>query len=88
MIPRQILDGFFMSLHLQLDHHSTHQLKIVMHRYFFVLDMDSTVARTSEHRHQCCALESTPHHEIEQSTNSPPDVIGISFAAYALKLER
>ena len=51
VIPREILDGFVMSLHLQLDHPSTHQLKTVMHRYFFALDMDSTVARMTEHCH-------------------------------------
>ena len=77
-----------MSLHLQLDQPSSHQLKTVVHRYFFALDMDTTIKRTTESCHQCCALESTPRHKVEQSTTCPPDAVGIAFAAVFLKRER
>ena len=43
VVPRQVLDGLLMALHLKLDHPSKHQMKLVVRRYFFALDMDKNI---------------------------------------------
>ena len=40
VVPRSVIDGLLSSLHLKLDHPTSHQLKVVSHRYFYALDMD------------------------------------------------
>ena len=85
VVPRQVLDGLLTALHLKLDHPSRHQMKMVVRRYFFALDMDKHINSVCDGCHQCAALLNTPHTLIEQTTSDPPDVIGTSFAADVLK---
>ena len=88
VVPRQVLDGQLTALHLKLDHPSRHQMKMVVRRYFFALDMDKHINSVCDGCHQCVALLNTPHTLIEQTTSYPPDVIGTSFAADVLKGNR
>ena len=88
VVPRQVLDGLLMALHLKLDHPSKHQMKLVVRRYFFALDMDKNIDGVCDGCHQCAALLQSPHTLIEQTTSEPPDVIGTSFAADVLKGSR
>ena len=88
VVPRQVLDGLLTVLHLKLDHPSRHQMKMVVRRYFFALDMDKHINSVCDGCHQCAALLNTPHTLIEQTTSDPPDVIGTSFAADVLKGNR
>ena len=88
IVPRQVLDGLLMALHLKLNHPSSHQLKCVTGRYFYALDMDQAISRIAENCHQCIALQSTPRLLQEQSSSDPPEAVGISFAADVLRRER
>ena len=47
LVPRQVLDGLLTALHIKLDHPSRHQLKLVVNRYFYALDMDKAIERVS-----------------------------------------
>lgn len=53
IVPRKVLDGLVTALHIQLDHPSSYQLKQVMHRYVFALDLDKSVESTSRSCHHC-----------------------------------
>ena len=88
MVPRQVLDGLLTALHLKLDHPSRHQMKMVVRRYFFALDMDKHIDSVCDGCHHLAALLNTPHTLIEQTTSDPPGVIGTSFAADVLKGNR
>ena len=47
IVPRQALDGVLTALHLRLNHPSSYQLKTVVKRYLYALDMDKAVDRVS-----------------------------------------
>ena len=44
IIPRQALDGLLTALHRQLSHPSCHQLKMVVQRYLYALNLDKAVS--------------------------------------------
>jgi hypothetical protein len=81
IVPRQVLEGLLTALHIRLSRPSSHQLKVVVERYLFALDMDKVVNRVSEGCHHCAALRKTPTARIEQSSCSPPSTVGGTFAA-------
>lgn len=85
VVPRSILHGLLTALHIKLDHPSTHQLKQVVHRHFYALDMGAAITSVGEHCHVCASLRAVPNRLIEQSSSDPPDVVGISFAADVLQ---
>ena len=88
IVPRQVLHGLLTALHIQLSHPTTHQLKMVVKRYLYALDMDKAIARVCDGCHSCAALRQTPIARIEQSTAPPPDAVGQSFAANLIKRSR
>ena len=88
IVPRQVLDGLLVSLHIQFCHPSAHQLKMAVNRYLFALDMDKAVNRVSSSCYSCAALHKTPHAAIEQSSCAPPEAVGVSFAADVIKRAR
>ena len=88
IVPRQALDGLLTALHLQLSHPSCHQLKMVVKRYLYALDLDKAVSRVSDGCHSCAAIRSSPTTRIDQCTSPPPDAIGRSFAADVIKRSR
>lgn len=88
VIPRQILDGLLTSLHIKLDHPSCHQLKNVVSRYFYALDLEKAVELTTNTCHQCASLLKTPKVCVEQGSSDPPETVGSTFAADVLKRER
>ena len=65
IVPRQALDGLLTALHIQLSHPSCHQLKMVVKRYLYALDLDKAVARVS-------LMGATP---VQQSAALPPHVL-------------
>lgn len=75
-------------LHIKLDHPSCHQLKNVVSRYFYALDLEKAVELTTNTCHQCVSLLKTPNVCVEQGSSDPPDTVGSSFAADVLKRER
>ena len=88
IVPRMVLDGLVTALHIQLDHPSCYQLKQVMHRYLYALDLDKAIDTASRSWHQCASLRDTPHTTIPQSRSNPPEVVGISYAADVIKREK
>lgn len=88
IVPRSVLDGLLTSLHLKLDHPTAHQLKTVVHRSFYALDMDKAIEHVSLSCHQCSALRSTPATIVQQDSSDPPETVGSSFAADIIKRER
>ena len=85
IVPRQALDGLLTALHIQFGHPSCHQLKMVVKRYLFALDLDKAVSRVSEGCHSCAAIRNSPSSRIHKSTSPPPEAIGQSFAADVMK---
>ena len=85
IVPRQVLNGLLSTLHVHLSHPSTHQLKMVTQRYLFALDMDKAVDHVTTSCHHCASLSTVPTTVVKQSTNPPPETVGISFAADVIK---
>ena len=86
IIPRTILGGIATALHIKLDHPSKHQLKLViMKRHFYALDMAKVVDRVCDACHTCASLRNLPKPLIEHNSETPPDRVGVSFAADVLK---
>ena len=75
IVPCQALDGILTTLHIQLSHPSCHQLKMVVKRYLYALDLDKAVSRVSDGCQSCEAIRSSPTACIDQST-SPPLRVG------------
>ncbi|CAG2213632.1 unnamed protein product [Mytilus edulis] len=88
IVPRQVLDGLITSIHIKLDHPSCHQMKSILQRYFYALDMDKAIESVTSSCHQCVSLLKTPKVREEQNSADPPETIGSSFAADVLKRER
>ena len=88
LVPCLVLNGLLTALHIQLGHPSCNQLKTVFHRYFYALDMDKEIERSTSNCPQCAALRKVPHCISKQSTEDPPDAIGVSFAADVLKCNK
>ena len=57
IIPSEVLEGLITALHIKLVHPTCHQLKKVMHRYFYALDMDKYIEIVTKSCHQCAALK-------------------------------
>ncbi|XP_070576935.1 uncharacterized protein [Ptychodera flava] len=87
VIPRQVLDGFLTAMHIRLSHPSCHQMKQIIRRYFYALDLDRSIQQVCSSCHQCASLRKVPRSLAEQSTTDPPEVVGISFAADVIKRE-
>ena len=85
VVPRAVLDGLLTSLHIKLDHPTAGQLRVVVGRYFFALDMDAAISRVSGGCHQCAALRKAPTFMNMQSTCDPPETVGASFAADVMR---
>ena len=88
ILPRAVVEGVLTALHIRLSHPTSHQLKSVIHRYFYALDMDKSIDKVTNRCHQCASLKQVPHTLIQQSTEDPPEAVGVSFAADVLKRER
>ena len=88
VVPRQVLDGLLTALHLKLSHPTKHQLKLVVPRNFYALDLDSAIERVTDTCHTCMSLLKLPQTLIDQSTTHLPDAIGVTFAADVIKRNR
>ena len=81
MVPRSILDGLLTAIHIKLDHPSKNQLQMVMQRHFFALDMSAAITRGSDSCDTCASLKKFPSSLASQSSEAPPEVVVLSFAA-------
>ena len=85
VVPRSALDGLITALHVRLDHPTTHQLNLAMKRHFYALDMTKAIDRVRDMCHTNTSLRNLPQRLPNQTTNDPPAVVGISFAADVLR---
>ena len=85
VVPRAVLDGLVSALHIKLDHPSKHQLELVMKRHFYALDLSSSIETVTRQCHLCASLQSLPESAIKHTSEDPPEVVGMSFAADVLK---
>ena len=88
IVPRHVLHGLLMSLHIRLNHPSSLQLLTVVNRYFYALDMEQAVQSVSFACFQCAALRQVPKTRSEQSSSDTLEAVGISFAADVMRRER
>ena len=86
IVPRQALDGLLTAIHIQLGHRSCHQLKMVVKRYLFALDLDRAASLVGCHFR--AAIRNSPTACIDQSTSPLPETIGQSFAGDVMKRSR
>lgn len=88
IVPRQVLHGLLTAIHIKLVHPSAHQMKSIVHRYFYALDMDKAIDSVTKSCHQCASLKKVPSSLAKFSTSAPQEAIGVSFAADVIKRER
>ena len=88
IVPRQVVDGLLMPLHLQLCHPTCHQRKSVVKHYLYALDLDRAAECVSGGCYTCAALCRTLSTRVEQSSSCPPEAVGLSFAADVLRRAR
>ena len=58
---------------------------MVLQRQFFALDMNDAISRVTSACHTCASLLSFPPSLVSQSSDDPPEVVGVSFAADVIK---
>ena len=88
VVPRSVLDGLLTALHIKFNHPSRHQFQLVLQRQFFALDMNDAIFRVTSACHTCASLRTFPSSLVSQSSDDPPEVVGVSFAADVIKRNR
>ena len=88
VVPRSVLDGLLTAIHIKLDHPTKHQLQMVIKRHFFAMDMSAAITRVSDSCHTCASLKKFPTYLTSQSSEDPPEVVGVTFAADIIRRSR
>ena len=88
VVPRSVLDGLLTALHIKLNHPFRYQFQMVLQRQFFALDMNDAISGLTSACHICASLKSFPSSLVKQSSDDPPEVVGVSFAADMIKRYR
>lgn len=60
VVPRSAVDGLLTALHLRFNHPTSHQLRSMFTRYFFVLELDTAITRLTSSCHTCTSLAKIP----------------------------
>jgi hypothetical protein len=88
VVSRTVLPGLLTALHIRMDHPTSFQLKQIVTRYFFALNLEDAISKTTEGCHTCATISKSPKFVEQQTTSDPPESIGISFAADVIKQNR
>lgn len=88
VVPRSVLGGLFTELHIKLNHPPIHGLQLVMKRHFYALDITKSIERVCETCHTCTSKKRFTESLVNQSSDEPPEGIGMSFADDVLKCEK
>ena len=88
IVPHSVLDGLLTALHIKLNHPSRHQFQLVLQCQFFDLDMNDPISRVTSAWHTCASLRRFPSSLVSQSSDDPPEVVGVSFATDVIKRNR
>ena len=88
VVLRSVLDDLLTAHHLKLNHPSCHQFQLVLQRQFFALEMNEAISQVTSACHTCASLRTFPSSLVSQSSDDPPEVIGVSFAGDVIKRNR
>ena len=80
IVPKQVLLGLLTALHIKFSHPSAYQLKRLVSRYFFAINLDKAIEQITTSCSQCTALRSVSSELRSQTTSKPPQCVGISFS--------
>ena len=87
-MPRKFVLGLLTAIHLRFGQPSANQLKQIVRRYFYAINIDSTVESVASSCDLCNSLKFVPEGLVLQSTSEPPTAVGKSFAFDVLKREQ
>ena len=85
IVPKDILPGILLALHLHFTHCSESQLKKLFNRYFYCIGSDAIIKSVIDNCHQCASLCKIPKEIFDQSSSASPTTIGQQFAADVIK---
>ena len=82
VVPEGVLPGLLSALHIRLNHPSHAELLKIVKRYFWAINIDAALEKTSKSCHLCASLSKVPRSLIPESTSDPlASSVGSSFAA-------
>ena len=87
-VPRPVLHGLLVALHIRFSHPSRYQLKQLFTRYFYALDVEKAITNISDSCVHCSSLKHIPPALKTQSSEPPPSHVGTSYAADVLRRSR
>jgi hypothetical protein len=88
VVPWSVIDGLVTAVHIRVNHPSPYQMKQLIRRYFYALNLDAAIHTTYDSCHHCMALKSVPTSLQTQSTEDHPTTLGSSFALDVMRRYR
>ena len=88
VVPRAVINGLLTAIHIRFNHPTQHQLKKLVSRFFYALDIDKALAAVCDSCHHCMSLRSMPSYISEQSTSDPPASVGVYFSLDVMRRYR
>ena len=88
VVPKKFIRGLLTAIHLRFGHPTAHQLKQLVRRYFYAINIDRCIEEVSSACDTCDSLKFVPEELCVQSTTTSPTVVGSTFAFDVLKRER
>ena len=87
VVPQNVIQGLLTACHLRFEHPTAHQLKCLMSRYFYAINLDKFAESVTDACDLCNGLKFMPAGICDQSSVSPPTEVGTSFALDVIKRE-
>ena len=87
VVPKKFVQGLLTAIHLRFGHPSAHQLKQLVRRYFYAINLDKCAEDVSASCDTCNSLKFVPEELCVHST-SIPTAVGTMFAFDVLRRER
>ena len=88
VVPQSLVQGLITAFHLRLGHPSAYQLKKVLMRYFYAINLEDHVTFITKSCDLCSSLKFIPEGLCDQTSVSPPTKVGVSFAFDVIKREK
>ena len=85
VIPQSYVQGLLTMLHLQLDHPTTNQLRLVYNRQFYSTNSEVAIKEIRDKCHLCLSLCLLPKPLIPNSTSAPYDHVGSNFSTDVIR---
>ena len=88
IIPEDVSLGLIQGLHINLNHPSPYQLKMVIDSKFFILDRDKKIKEISDNCTLCRSVAHIPTEVFSFSANKMPTHPGIAFTVDVLRAQK